>query len=89
VPTFAEANLPKMNAVTWFAVVAPPGTPAAIVNEYQKDMAAVLALPDVKAKFAKQGAVPRGWSPEQTARFIGSESEKWGKVIKSANVTLN
>ncbi|VTU19608.1 Bug family tripartite tricarboxylate transporter substrate binding protein [Variovorax sp. PBL-E5] len=89
VPTFAEQKLPAMNAVTWFAVVAPPGTPAATVAATQKDIAAVLALPDVKQRFAEQGAEPRGWDSEQTGRFIQAESAKWNKVIKSANVTLD
>ncbi|MES2183662.1 MAG: tripartite tricarboxylate transporter substrate binding protein [Pseudomonadota bacterium] len=88
VPTFAEQKLPAMNAVTWFAVVAPPGTPAATVAFTQKAIADVLALPDVKQKFAEQGAEPRGWDSAQTGRFIQAESDKWNKVIKSANVTM-
>ncbi len=88
VPTFAELKLPAMNAVTWFAVVAPPNTPAAVAGLMQKSIAGALALPDVKQKFAEQGAEPRGWSPEQTGRFIRAETEKWNKVIKSANVKL-
>jgi tripartite-type tricarboxylate transporter receptor subunit TctC len=89
VPTFAEQKLPAMNAVTWFAVVAPPGTPAAKVASIQKAIADALALPDVKQKFAEQGAEPRGWDPAQTGQFIQAESAKWNKVIKSANVTLD
>ncbi len=88
VPTFAESKLPAMNAVTFFAVMAPPGTPAATVAAVHKSVAEALALPDVKQKFAEQGAEPRGWTPEQTGRFIKAESDKWYKVIKSANVTL-
>lgn len=88
VPTFVESKLPAMNAVTWFAVVAPPNTPAAVAASVQKSIADALALPDVKQKFAEQGAEPRGWSPEQTGRFIRAETEKWNKVIKSANVKL-
>ena len=88
IPTFAELKLPAMNAVTWFAVVAPPNTPAAVAGSMQKSFADALALPDVKQKFAEQGAEPRGWSPEQTGRFIRAETEKWNKVIKSANVKL-
>ena len=88
IPTFAELKLPAMNAVTWFAVVAPPNTPAAVTGSMQKSFADALALPDVKQKFAEQGAEPRGWSPEQTGRFIRAETEKWNKVIKSANVKL-
>jgi tripartite-type tricarboxylate transporter receptor subunit TctC len=88
VPTFVESKLLGMVAVTFFSVVAPPGTPPAAVNAVQKSIADALAMPDVKVKFAEQGAEPRGWSPEQTGKFIQAESEKWNKVIKSANVTL-
>jgi tripartite-type tricarboxylate transporter receptor subunit TctC len=88
VPTFAEAGLPAMNAVTWFAVVAPPGTPDAVVRPTQKLLADALKLPDVQQRFAEQGAEPRGWSPDETGRFIRSEAEKWRKVVKSANVTV-
>jgi tripartite-type tricarboxylate transporter receptor subunit TctC len=88
VPTFAEQKLPAMNAVTWFAVVAPPGTPAATVDATQKAMAAALALPDVKQKFAEQGAEPRGWDSARTGQFIQSESAKWHKVIQAAKVTM-
>jgi tripartite-type tricarboxylate transporter receptor subunit TctC len=88
VPTFAEAGLPAMNAVTWFAVVAPPGTPDAVVRPTQKLLADALKLPDVQQRFAEQGAEPRGWSPEETGRFIRSEADKWRKVVKSANVTV-
>lgn len=87
-PTFAEQGLPKMNAVTWFAVVAPPGTSADIVASTQKAIADALTLPDVKQKFAEQGAEPRGWDSARTGQFIQAESEKWNTVIKSANVTL-
>ncbi len=87
VPTLLEAKVP-MEAVTFFTVVAPPGTPAATVGAMQKAVAAALALPDVRPKFTEQGAEPRGWSPEQTGAFIKRESDKWNKVIKGANVTL-
>jgi len=88
VPTFAEQKLPAMNAVTWFAVVAPPGTPPATVAATQKAMAAALALPDVKQKFEEQGAEPRGWDSERTGQFIQAESAKWHKVIQTAKVIL-
>lgn len=87
VPTFAQLGLPGMDAVTWFGLVAPPGTPAALVDAYQQAFAKALADPEVARKFAEQGADPRGESPAQAARFIRAETEKWQKVIKSANVT--
>lgn len=88
VPTFAELKLPAMIAVTWFAIVAPPNTPAALTAALQKAAADALALPDVRQKFSEQGAEPRGWSSEQTERFIRVETEKWNKVIRTANVKL-
>ena len=87
-PTFAESGLPKMNAVTWFAAVAPPGTPAATVSAYQAAMAAALADPEVKRKFAQQGAEARGWSTEKTGEFIRAETEKWKQVIEAGNVKV-
>jgi len=88
VPTFAEAGLPAMNAVTFFTIVAPPGTPAAVVAPLHKALADALGQPDVRQRFEDQGAEPRGWSPEETGRFVQAESERWNKVIQSANVTL-
>ncbi len=88
VPTFVESKVPGMHAVTFFSVVAPPGTPPAVAANVQKALADAMAQPDVKARFAEQGAEPRGWSTERTAEFIKTESDRWNKVIKSANVTL-
>ena len=88
VPTFAEAKLPGMHAVTFFTMVAPPGTPRDVVAYAHRQFAAALAAPDVKQKFLEQGAVPGGGSPENTAQFIRAESDRWSKVIKSANVTV-
>ena len=88
VPTFAELGLPAMNAVTWFAVMAPPGTPDAVVRTTYQAMSQALKLPAVQQKFHQQGAQPRGWSPEQTGKFVKAEAEKWRQVIKRAHVTI-
>ncbi len=88
VPTFAELGLPEMNAVTWFAVMAPPGTPESTVQPIQKRIADALKLPDVQEKFLQQGAEPRGWSPQETGRFVKGEVEKWGRIVKSAKVKI-
>ena len=88
VPTFGELKLPDMQAVTFFSVVAPAGTPDATVQQLQKNFAAAMTLPDVREKFAAQGAEPGGQTPKQTGAFIKAESDKWARVIKSANVTL-
>ena len=88
VPTFAESRISEMNAVTFFSVVAPPGTPRAAVQALHQSMAKAMAMPDVAAKFAEQGATPGGWPPERTADFIRGETERWKKVIAAARVTL-
>jgi tripartite-type tricarboxylate transporter receptor subunit TctC len=88
VPTFVEEKLPGMVAVTFFSLVAPPGTPPAVAAAHQKAFATALADPEVRRKFGEQGAEPRGWAPERTAQFIRAESDKWARVIKSANVTV-
>lgn len=88
VPTFAQAGLPEMQSTTWFAVVAPPGTPADIVSGFQKAFAGALADPDVKKRFAELGAEPRGWSPQRTGQFIRHETEKWSRVIRTNNVKV-
>ena len=88
VPTAAEAGYPDLVSVTWFAVVAPPGTPDAVIRKINAEIAAALKLPDVRAKFLDQGAEPQGQPPQATAQFIKEEESRWRAVIKSANVTL-
>jgi len=88
VPTAAEAGYPDLVSVTWFALVAPPGTPDSIVQKVNTGVAAALKLPDVQTKFLEQGAEPQGQSPQATAAFIKDEEMRWRAVIKTANVTL-
>jgi len=88
VPTAGEAGYPDLISVTWFAIVAPPGTPDAIVHKINVDAAAALKQPDVRTKFLEQGAEPVGQDPASTAAFIKDEERRWREVIKSANVTL-
>jgi tripartite-type tricarboxylate transporter receptor subunit TctC len=88
VPDAAEIGLPGLIASAWFALVAPPGTPDAIVQKINADTATALKLPDVRTKFLEQGAEPQGESTAATAAFIEEEEARWRAVVKSANVTL-
>jgi tripartite-type tricarboxylate transporter receptor subunit TctC len=88
VPTFAEVGLPQMQAVTWYAVVAPPGTPANVVKALNASIVAAIGQPDVRQRFADLGLTPVGSAPEQAARFIHGETARWHKVIHDARVTL-
>jgi len=88
VPDAAEIGLPDLLASAWFGMVAPPGTPDALIEKINADTVTALKLPDVRTKFLDQGAEPQGQSPAATAAFIKSEEARWSAVIKSANVTL-
>jgi tripartite-type tricarboxylate transporter receptor subunit TctC len=88
-PTFAEAGLPGMQAVTWFAVVAPPGTPQALVRKLNSMLVDALKLPDVQASFADRGAQAVGDTPEQAGRFVRDEAARWARVIKDGKITVD
>jgi tripartite-type tricarboxylate transporter receptor subunit TctC len=88
VPTTAEIGLPDLVSSAWYALVAPPGTPDAIVQKINADTAAALKLPDVRTRFLELGAEPQGNTAAATAAFIKAEEARWRLVIRSANVTL-
>lgn len=89
VPSFAEAGLPTMQAVTWFAVAAPPGTSQGVVHQLNTALVDALKLPEVQARFAEQGAEAVGNTPEQMSRFVRDEAARWARIIKDANVTVD
>ncbi len=88
VPTMVEAGLPGFVSVTWFGMVAPPGTPDDIVAKINKDVVTVLKTEEVKAKFLAQGATPVGNTPAEMAAFIAAERKRWADVIETAQVKL-
>jgi len=88
VPTTAELGYTDLVSSAWFALVAPPGTPDAITQKVNADLAAVLKLPELRARFLELGAEPQGGTTAATAAFIRDEEARWRGVIKSANVTL-
>ncbi|HET7672295.1 MAG TPA: tripartite tricarboxylate transporter substrate binding protein [Burkholderiales bacterium] len=84
-PAIGE-TLPGFSVDPWLGVFMPARAPADIVKKVNGEIARVLALPDVRAKLAPQGIELVTNSPEEFARFIRAEHEKWGKVIKEANI---
>jgi tripartite-type tricarboxylate transporter receptor subunit TctC len=88
VPTVAEAGVPSFESSTWFAVVAPPQTPPGIVEFLNREINAVLAMPEVKQEFAKIAVQPVGGSTADTGKFFNAERDKWRGVIKSANIAV-
>ena len=88
VPTIAEAGVTGYEAGAWFGLLAPAGTPKAIVAQLSAESARILKLPDVSKRISELGAEPVGSTPEEFAALIHSEIAKWAKVIKDANVEL-
>jgi tripartite-type tricarboxylate transporter receptor subunit TctC len=86
VPTTAEAGLPDYLASGWFALAAPKGTPKAIVERLNKEMAAAVADPEVQAKFNAQGADARVIPPVEAAKFVHDEVRKWNGIITKAGI---
>ncbi|MDQ2962836.1 MAG: tripartite tricarboxylate transporter substrate binding protein [Pseudomonadota bacterium] len=89
VPTIAESGLPGFEATSWFGIVAPAGTPAAIVARINADVNQWLQSPDVKEKLLLQGAAAAGGTPEQFAAHIRAETEKWAKVVKASGAKVD
>ena len=87
-PAAPELGLPDFIASAWFAFVAPPGTPNAIVQQINAAAVEALRLPDVQKRFLEQGAEPVGNSTAEMAAFVREETARWQNVIRTANVTL-
>jgi tripartite-type tricarboxylate transporter receptor subunit TctC len=85
-PTSKEAGLPEYVVSGWFALLAPKGTPAAIVSKLNREVAAALADPDVRAKFELQGAEPVSLPVDQTKRFIADEIKKYHDIVTNAGI---
>ena len=86
VPTAAESGVPGYEATTWWAFVAPAKTPREVVAKLNAEINAALAEPAVKKKLEDMGAIVATGSPEQLDRFIRGETEKWGALIRKANI---
>ena len=85
-PTATEAGLDGYEVSATYGLLAPAGTPKAIVDKLNGEVKAILQQPDVMARLAEQGVVPNYTTPEQTSEHIRNEVAKWAKVIKAANV---
>lgn len=87
VPTIAE-TLPGFEAVAWYAIVAPPKTPRAIVDKVNADVNEALATPEIQAHLKKLSAEVFGGSVEKTAKYLQQEIDRWGEVIKAAKIEV-
>jgi tripartite-type tricarboxylate transporter receptor subunit TctC len=88
VPTVAESAIPGFEWDQWYGLFAPAKTPRAIVNQLSKEMARVLALPDIRERLAFRGSVPKPSTPEQFDMFVRAEVEKVTKAIKAGSIKI-
>ena len=92
VPTVAESGVAgtrDFEAVAWQSVVAPAGTPAATVQQLNREIVRIVGLPEVREALLRQGFEAGSSTPEQLGAYMRSESERWGKVVRAAGATLD
>ena len=82
VPTVSEAGVPGYEAVIWLGVLAPKGTPPAVVARLNAEVTKIVNRPDVRAEWAKQGAAGMTMGPDEFSRYVADDIAKWEKVIK-------
>ena len=87
-PTMAESGYPGFEAVPWFGLVAPAGTPGDVLGKLHAETVKTLAMPEVRKKFDELGIEPVGNTPAEFAAIIQKEIPEWAKVIKDAGIKL-
>ena len=85
-PTVAEAGVPGFETSQWYGILAPAGTPDAIVRKLANEVNRILKTPEVVERLASDGSIPQGSTPEEFTKFIASEQKRWGSVVKAANI---
>jgi tripartite-type tricarboxylate transporter receptor subunit TctC len=88
VPTIAEAGVPGYEATIWLGIMAPAGTPKAVVDKLNGEITKVLALPDLKAQWAQQGAQSLSMTPAEFEAYLRKDIEKWANVIQTAGIKV-
>ena len=84
IPTVAESGIAGFEAFLWYGIVAPAQTPPDIVQKLGREIAAVMALPDIRERLVALGSEPADSNPESFAAFIRRESEKWGDIVRTS-----
>jgi tripartite-type tricarboxylate transporter receptor subunit TctC len=88
-PTIAEAGVPGYEISTWYGIWAPARTPPAIIGRLQQAVATAARNPETRARFDALGAEPVADSPEDYARFVRAEYDRWGKLVRDARIKLD
>ena len=81
-PTIAEAGVPGYEATIWLGLMAPKGTPPAIVNRLNSEIAKIVSRAEVRDEWAKQGAVPMVMTPDEFAKYTSDDIAKWARIVK-------
>jgi len=89
VPIVAEAGVPGYEATIWLGIMAPKGTPQAIVDKLNAEIRKVVNAPAVKETWAKQGAVPMNMTPAEFGAYLEKDIVKWANVVKTANIKVD
>ena len=88
VPTMAELGYPQVTVSNWLGIVAPKGTPPAVIKRVNEAYNKALAMPDMREKIAGPGNVVGGGTPEEFASFIAAEGKRWSALIKAKNIKM-
>ncbi len=88
VPTIAEAGVPGYDATIWLGIMAPAGTPAAVVEKLNGEINKVLGRPETREAWAKQGAEPMIMTPAEFDKYLRGDIDKWAKVIQTAGIKV-
>ena len=88
VPTSGEAGVPDQESDTLTGIVAPAGTPKEIVERWQREIARIVALPEIRERLTQLGFVPIASTPEEFGARLKVEFEKWGKVVRDAKLRI-
>jgi tripartite-type tricarboxylate transporter receptor subunit TctC len=88
-PTVAESGVPGYESSAWFGVVVPAATPREVITRLNGEINRAVNLPDMKERFAQQGAIPTTGSPDDFAAWIRAEIAKWGKVVKASGARVD
>ena len=89
VPTFTEQGIPNSDVDLWYGMLAPAGTPASVVNRLNNEINQILALPEIRETFDKQGLIALTGEPEVLGTLVKKDLVRWADVIKRAKITAD
>lgn len=89
VPTVAEGGLPGFEALGWYGFFAPAGTPRAVLQRLNADLARAVAAPEISERIEKSNLVPAPQTLDEAARFVAAEAEKWGRAVRASGASAD